>query len=95
MTIAESTEIFSKREWAELISNLPVSSRQAEVIKHILLGRSDKQIALEMQISVAGVRAHLSQLFSKFDLQDRHELVLYMFNHFREVCRTSDCYRYR
>jgi len=91
MVLALMTNIFSDSEWAELVSDLSISLRQAEVIKHLLSGLSDKQVALEMQISVAGVRAHLSQLFSKFDLQDRHELVLYMFSHFRERCRANGC----
>ena len=91
MVLALMTNIFSDSEWAELVSDLSISLRQAEVIKHLLSGLSDKQVALEMQISVAGVRAHLSQLFSKFDLQDRHELVLYVFSSFRERCRVNGC----
>lgn len=95
MTIALGIEIFSESEWRELVSNLLVSPRQAQVIRYLLSGHSDKQIALEMQISVAGVRAHLRRLFSKFDLQDRHELVLYVFNSFREGCRANGCPRFR
>jgi len=91
MALSSVAEIFSESEWAKLMSGLPISLRQAKVLQHLLLGQSDKQIAWEMQISVAGVRAHLSQLFSKFDLQDRHELVLYMFSHFRERCRANGC----
>jgi len=95
MTIALSTEIFSESEWIELINDLSLPPRQAQVIRCILSGLSDKQIASEMQISVAGVRAHISQLFSKFDLQDRHELVLYVFNRFREECRANGCSCFR
>ena len=96
MTIALSTtEVFSENEWIELINDLSLSPKQAQVIRYILSGQSDKQIALEMQISVAGVRAHLNRLFAKFDLQDRHELVIYMFKHFFEGCRANGCIRYR
>jgi DNA-binding NarL/FixJ family response regulator len=95
MTIALSTEIFSEIEWIELIRDLSLPPRQAQVVRYILSGLSDKQIALEMQISVAGVRAHLNRLFTKFDLSDRHELVLHMFNYFLDGCRTNGCLRYR
>lgn len=95
MALASAAEIFSESEWAELVSNLSLAPRQAEVINHLLSGLSDKQIALDMQISVAGVRAHLSRLFSKFDLQDRHELVIYVFSRFRERCRANGCPYFR
>ena len=89
MTIALNTEIFSESEWIKLINDLSLPPRQAQVIRYILSGLSDKQIALKMQISVAGVRAHLNRIFAKFDLRDRHELVLYMFNCFLDGCRAG------
>jgi DNA-binding NarL/FixJ family response regulator len=95
MAIALGIEIFSESEWKELVSNLFVSPRQAQVIRYLLSGHSDKQIALEMQISVAGVRAHIGRLFSKFDLRDRLELVLYVFKCFREECRANGCPRFQ
>jgi len=90
MALASKIEIFSESEWAELVSDLSLSTRQAEVVEQLLLGHSDKQIATDMQISVWGVRAHLKRLFSKFDLQDRHELVLYVFSYFRQRCRAHE-----
>ena len=95
MTIALSTEIFSEGEWIELINDLSPAPRQAQVIKYILSGLSDKQIALRMQISVAGVRAHLNRLFAKFEIQDRHELVIYMFRLYLNGCRANGYLRYR
>jgi len=95
MAITSCTEIFSESEWAELISDMPITTRQVEVIKHLLSGKSDKQIALAMDISIDGVRKHLTRLFLKFDLHDRHELVLYMFNHFRQGCLATGCSRWQ
>lgn len=83
MTLSTDTEIFSESEWAELVNELGLSPRQAEIIKLLFSRHSDKQIALELQISVATVRTHLSRLFSKFNVQDRHELILYVFRQFR------------
>ena len=87
MTLALSMEIFSESEWLKLTNDLPLSPRQADIVKCILCGCSDKQIAMELRISVATVRTHLSRLFSRFDLQDRSELILYVFNHFRDSCK--------
>ena len=92
-TFSPDGEIFSKSEWAELVNQLFLSPRQAEVIKYLFLGHSDKQIAMELQICVPTVRTHLSRLFSRFDVQDRTELVLYVFRHFRKNSGANGCYR--
>lgn len=87
MALVSETAIFSESEWLEIVNELSLPPRQAEVIKLLFVGHSDKQIALELQISVPTVRTHLSRLFSRFDVQDRTELVLYVFRYFREGYR--------
>ena len=84
-----SNEIFSKSEWEEIVDKLSLSPRQAEVIQRILSGRSDKQIAKDLQISVPTVRTHLNRAFLRFGVQDRIELVIHVFGKFREICRTN------
>jgi len=91
MTLALSTDIFSKSEWLQLTNDLPLSPRQADIVKCILCGYSDKQIAIKLHISVATVRTHLSRLFSRFNLQDRSELILYVFHQFRDSCNEDRC----
>ncbi len=83
MTLTLDKEIFSNTEWSEIVENLSLSSRQEEVSRHLFRGLSDKQIALQLEISVPTVRTHLSRLFLKMDVQDRHELILYIFYCFR------------
>ena len=82
MALVSGTEIFSESEWMELVKELSLSPRQAQVIRCLFLGHSDKQIALNLQMAMPTVRTHLSRLFSRFDVQDRTELVLYVFRHF-------------
>lgn len=89
MNSATDTEIFSEKEWKILVNELSLSPRQSEVIQHLFSGRSDKQISRELEIAVPTVRTHLTRLFSKFDLQDRNELILHVFCHFRKGCRTN------
>jgi len=91
MSLVLSAELFSQSEWLQITNELCLSKRQADIIKCILSGCSDKQIAMELNISVATVRTHLSRLFSRFNLQDRSELIIYVFNNFRESCKANGC----
>jgi DNA-binding NarL/FixJ family response regulator len=84
MVLVSGKEIFSETEWMALVKELSLSPRQAQVVKCLFLGHSDRQIALELQMAVPTVRSHLSRLFSRFDVEDRTELVLYVFSRFRQ-----------
>ncbi len=95
MALVSETEIFTESEWLELVNKLSLPPRQAEVITYLFLGHSDKQIARELQISVPTVRTHLSRLFSRFDVQDRTELVLHVVRYFRKNSGTNRCHRFR
>ena len=80
----QKMKLFSKDEWRKLAVSLSLSPRQSQIGRHLCSGLSDKQIANMMQISIPTVRTHLSRLFVKFDAQDRNELVIIFFQHFRE-----------
>ncbi len=82
--------MFSEKEWKILREELSLSGRQGEVVIHLLAGESDKQIATELGIAVPTVRTHLSRLFSRFDVQDRCELIIHIFQHFRNGCRLRE-----
>ena len=86
MTLDPRTEVFSKREWLDLVNHLSLSPRQTEITKLLFHGCSDKQIARKLQISIPTVRTHLGRLFLKLDVQDRSELLVYVFQHFRNNC---------
>lgn len=85
---------FSEREWTRLREHLALPPRQAEIARHILCGRSDKQIANEVGIAVATVRTHLDRLLGKFGLNDRAELLLHLLARLRDTlerCQGSPC----
>jgi len=86
-------KVFTEEEWKMLCDELSLSPRQCEVIQYLLTGFSDKQIATQLNIAVPTVRTHLSRLFSRFNLQDREELILHVFFQFRSGCRIMDCPR--
>ncbi len=93
MLFTADLQVFSETEWADLQRNLSLSRRQAQIVERLLCGRSDKQIAKELEVSVPTVRTHLGRLFMRFGVADRCELILHMFNCFREQCRRFECPR--
>jgi len=80
-------EVFSDQEWGQLKTHLHLPPRQAEIVRHLLHGLSDKQIARELGVSLPTVRTHLSRLFRRFDVCDRVELVLGVFARLRRHCQ--------
>ncbi len=87
MALVSGREIlFSESEWMELVKELSLSPQQAQVVKCLFLGRSDKQIALDLQMAMPTVRTHISRLFSRFDVQNRTEFVLYVLRRFHHEC---------
>lgn len=58
-------------DWAE-----PLSAREQEVARYASLGDSNAEIAERMSISERTVRAHLSAIFEKLQVQDRLMLTL-------------------
>ena len=79
MTVTTHMQLCSEREWARLQEHLHLPPRQAEIARHIMSGKSDKQIARAMGISITTVRTHMSRIFRKLDLNDRGELMLHVF----------------
>jgi len=53
-----------------------LSVREREVAKAVALGKSNKEVAMELDITERTVKAHLSSAFEKLDVRDRLHLVL-------------------
>lgn len=56
-----------------------LTAREREIIAHIGAGLKNKQIAEKLFISETTVRHHLTSIFSKLDVCDRLELVIYAY----------------
>jgi len=89
MASGPEMEVLTENEWLELVGDLRLSPRQAEIVKLLLSGMSDKQIAKQLHIGRPTVRTHLSRLFSKYEVQDRSELIVYVLGHFCERWRAN------
>lgn len=54
-----------------------LTEREMEVLTWVARGTPNKEIALQMKISQATVRAHVSNILSKLELNNRSQIVLY------------------
>jgi len=59
-----------------MIPNVQLSKREKEVLEHVLQGKSNKQIALSLAITVRTVEFHLKNIYAKFQVSSRIELLL-------------------
>jgi len=59
-----------------MIPDATLSKREKEVLELVLQGKSNKQIALSLAISVRTVEFHLKNVFAKFQVTSRIELIL-------------------
>lgn len=59
-----------------MIPDVQLSKREKEVLKLVLQGKSNKQIALSLNITVRTVEFHLKNVYAKFQVSSRIELIL-------------------
>jgi DNA-binding CsgD family transcriptional regulator len=59
-----------------MIPDVQLSKREKEVLKLVLQGRSNKQIAWSLDIAVRTVEFHLKNIYTKFQVNSRIELIL-------------------
>lgn len=89
MAVTTYQPLVSAQEWSQLKRSFGLTPRQADIVQHLMLGESDKQIARELEISIPTVRTHLRKLFQKFGINDRVELILYVFAYLRQNATPS------
>lgn len=68
------------KDWEEMKIE-SVTRREHEIINMVSRGMKNKEIGKTLFISEATVRHHLSSIYSKLDLADRLNLVIYCYRH--------------
>ncbi|WP_420631023.1 LuxR C-terminal-related transcriptional regulator [Candidatus Leptofilum sp.] len=53
----------------------PLSGREMEVLRHLAAGRSNREIANEMVLSLNTIKAHARRLYAKLDVNNRTQAV--------------------
>jgi DNA-binding NarL/FixJ family response regulator len=86
--MASEDGLFNNAEWTEIIRVCALTPRQSQIVMGICAGKSDKRIANELNIGIPTVRTHLTRLFVRLGLDDRSQLIVYVFTQFRHhFCR--------
>ncbi len=70
---------------AEHLKRTPLNSREAEVLRFLVQGLANKEIAARMEISESSVKNTLQQLFAKTEVRTRAQLVRVALEHYREL----------
>lgn len=90
---------FAPEQWARAVRLLNLPPQQAKVVRLILCGMRDKQIAAELGVGFATVRTYLGRIFQRMGVRDRVELVLRVVaaaqlsasDSLRQDCCQQDC----
>lgn len=83
--------LLSKSEFTEIAEELSLSPRESQIIREILSGHSDKQIAKNLEMAMPTLRTHLQRLFSKLEIGGKQELILRVFSAFRKISYEKEC----
>ncbi len=67
-----------------------LTRRESEIYRYVLDGLSTKEIAREMNLSEQSVKLHLSNIFRKFDVSNKQQLILLTF---QRVCPVANVLR--
>ncbi|MEE9494588.1 MAG: response regulator transcription factor [Gammaproteobacteria bacterium] len=67
-----------KQRITEMKKNL--TPRERQILSEVLRGLAIKQIAEEVHLSQQGVKMHLAKLFKKFEVTNRNQLILAVFD---------------
>jgi len=60
---------------------VPLSTREMEILQHVVRGSSNKEIAHALGISQQTVKNHISSILRKLDVSDRTEAAVYALRH--------------
>jgi DNA-binding NarL/FixJ family response regulator len=78
-------------EWDACVEALKLSPRQTAIVRLILRGKKDKEIAAETGLSKHTVRTYLKRVFDRFDVSDRTALVFQILSNHRARCPYDEC----
>jgi DNA-binding NarL/FixJ family response regulator len=65
--------------WERVIRSLALSPRQALLVRLLLQGKRDKDMAAEMELGLPTVRTYFERVFRRVGVTDRVQLVIRVF----------------
>ena len=63
-------------EWVQFQDQFGVSQREAEVVRQVVAGATNQEIARNLFISESTVKTHLVNIFKKVHARNRAELIV-------------------
>lgn len=75
--------------WHQIAKALALSPQQARIVELILQNKQDKEIAAELELSVATIRTYLRRIFDRVKVKDRLSLILRIFALAQDVAFSS------
>lgn len=55
------------------ITDLPITNREKEVLKHLAEGKSNKEISQSLLLSPSTIRNHISNIYTKLKISNRSQ----------------------
>jgi two-component system, NarL family, response regulator NreC len=68
---------FGRKPGGRTVAEVNISERESDVLRHIALGHSNKEIAARLSLSVKTVEAHKANAMRKLDMTSRIDIVRY------------------
>ncbi|MBI1793338.1 MAG: response regulator transcription factor [Chloroflexi bacterium] len=65
-------------------SNLEFTQRELAVVCALIAGKSNKQVALQLDISTRAVEYHLTHIYEKLRVSSRTQAIIELINMFKE-----------
>jgi two-component system, LuxR family, sensor kinase FixL len=81
----DTAEVTSASAESSLAEQAPLSPRELEVLRYLVQGLANKEIAARMNLSESGVKNTLQQLFTKTGVRTRSQLVRVALEHYRNL----------
>ncbi|OQW33444.1 MAG: hypothetical protein A4E19_03325 [Nitrospira sp. SG-bin1] len=78
LTFDRISQLTRQREWVMNENTMNLTRREAEIVRLIEDGLSNKEIAVRLQIQVSTVKNHVHNILDKLQLHDRHSAVNYI-----------------
>ena len=69
------------RREASVASDVPLTPRETQVLRHLALGLSNREIAAALEISVETVKEHVQNLLRKIAVDDRTQAAVWAIRH--------------
>jgi len=71
------SKLLAETKSEQVMQHYPLTDREKEIVQHIGLGKTNKEIAGELFLSVGTVKNHITQILTKLELRDRTQLAIF------------------